>query len=60
MSPMEENAKARDPEEQAVITRQRWAFTTWCAISGRPCWPGRAGLGYRSAARSETRQAMAV
>jgi len=24
---MEENAKARDPEEQAVITRQRWAFS---------------------------------
>jgi uncharacterized protein (TIGR04141 family) len=36
-------------------------LTTWCAISGGSCWPGGlAGVGYRSAARSETRTAMAV
>jgi hypothetical protein len=36
-------------------------LTAWCAISAGVCWPG--GLacwGYRSAARSETRPAMAV
>jgi hypothetical protein len=34
---MEENAKARDPEEQAVITRQRWAFSYG---HRREDWPG--------------------
>jgi hypothetical protein len=39
----------------------REVLTVWCAISAGVCWPG--GLacwGYRSAARSETRPAMAV
>jgi hypothetical protein len=37
------------------------SLTTWCAISAEPCWPGGlAGVGYRSAARSETSPAMAV
>jgi hypothetical protein len=47
----------RDMVEAAVARR----VTTWCAISGGACWPGGlAGVGYRSAARSETRTAMAV
>ncbi len=35
---MEENAKARDPEEQAVITGQRWAFSYGHRREG---WPER-------------------
>ena len=36
------------------------ALTTWCAISVEACWPGGlAGVGYRSAARSETSPAIA-
>jgi hypothetical protein len=35
---MEENAKARDPEEQAVITRQRWEFNYG---HRREDWPDR-------------------
>ena len=34
-------------------------LTTWCAISAGACWPGGLAGGYRSAARSETRQATA-
>jgi hypothetical protein len=43
---MEENAKARDPEEQAVITRQRWELSY-----GRRCedWPGPLPEGYELA-----------
>ena len=40
------------------LWRQR-QVTTWCAISAGACWPGGLAGGYRSAARSETRQATA-
>jgi hypothetical protein len=43
---MEENAKARDPEEQAVITRQRWEFG--CGHR-REDWPGPLPEGYEPA-----------
>ena len=33
---MEENAKARDPEEQAVITRQRWELSYGRRREDRP------------------------
>jgi len=33
---MEENAKARDPEEQAVITRQRWELSYGHRREDRP------------------------
>jgi hypothetical protein len=43
---MEENAKARDPEEQAVITGQRWAFSYG---HRREDWPERLPEGYEPA-----------
>lgn len=47
-----------DPTAAAIKAA---GLTTWCAISGGACWPGGlAGVGYRSAARSETRPATAM
>ena len=43
---MEENAKARDPEEQAVITMQRWEFSYG---HRREDWPDRPPEGYEPA-----------
>ena len=43
---MEENAKARDPEEQAVITRQRWEFSYG---RRREDWPDPLPEGYEPA-----------
>ena len=43
---MEENAKARDPEEQAVITRQRWELSYG---RRRENWPDPLPEGYVSA-----------
>jgi hypothetical protein len=47
------------PPRAAAVLQE--LFTAWCAINAGACWPG--GLacwGYRSAARSETRPAMAA
>ena len=43
---MEENAKARDPEERAVITRQRWEFSSG---RRREDWGDRRPEGYEPA-----------
>ena len=50
------DAIAADPRVKLVLIPIGDGVTTWCAISAWACWPGGlAGVGYRSAARSETR-----